>query len=175
MFVFLHLAHGAFRRPWESCARLVNSLREATRPSVLDLAHESPRLAACKNLFVSVPGQSESKIAGFSPQLRVLGTKTRPKQLVMLDDRGRKHLFLLKGREELRLEEHIMQIFRLTNQYLRSDASTRRLPGMQLRDFTIVSLGRQAGLVQWVEGVDHHLSSYPWNISFPPLPSSPLS
>jgi serine/threonine-protein kinase SMG1 len=49
-------------------------------------------------------------IAGLAPQVHVLGSKTRPRRLQLLGSDGRAHVFLLKGRDDLRLDERLMQV-----------------------------------------------------------------
>ena len=50
-------------------------------------------------------------IASILPQLIALPTKTRPKRLVMVGSDGAHHAFLLKGRDDLRADERIMQVW----------------------------------------------------------------
>ncbi len=49
-------------------------------------------------------------IAGVRPVLRALFTKTRPKRLVLLGSDGHDYVFLLKGRDDLRMDERLMQV-----------------------------------------------------------------
>jgi len=49
-------------------------------------------------------------IAGVFPTLAALPTKTRPKRLELLGSDGAKYVFLLKGRDDLRMDERLMQV-----------------------------------------------------------------
>jgi PI-3-kinase-related kinase SMG-1 len=49
-------------------------------------------------------------IAGVFPTLSALPTKTRPKRLELLGSDGAKYVFLLKGRDDLRMDERLMQV-----------------------------------------------------------------
>lgn len=49
-------------------------------------------------------------ICAVSLDVMVLATKTRPKKLQLLGSDGLQHIFLLKGREDLRLDERLMQV-----------------------------------------------------------------
>ena len=50
------------------------------------------------------------EVVGVSPDLLVLPTKTRPKRLMLLGSDGRRYTYLLKGREDLRMDERLMQV-----------------------------------------------------------------
>lgn len=115
-------------------------------------------------------------IAAFDKQVAVLPTKTRPKRLLMLASDGSIHAFLLKGRDDLRVDEHLMQFMRASNALLAADSTTsptaapgpagqapvsaaaaavagwsggRKVP-LRARPYSITPFGRRAGLVQWV-------------------------
>ncbi len=49
-------------------------------------------------------------IASVHPVLRPLFTKTRPKRLQLTGSDGQEYVFLLKGRDDLRMDERIMQV-----------------------------------------------------------------
>lgn len=49
-------------------------------------------------------------IGGVERGAAVLATKTRPKRLVLRGSDGRPYVFLLKGRDDLRMDERLMQV-----------------------------------------------------------------
>jgi FKBP12-rapamycin complex-associated protein len=51
------------------------------------------------------------KIVGFAPQLMVITSKQRPRRLTIQGDDGENYDFLLKGHEDLRQDERVMQVF----------------------------------------------------------------
>jgi PI-3-kinase-related kinase SMG-1 len=57
--------------------------------------------------------------------LEVLRTKTRPKKLLFVGSDGRRYSYLLKGHEDLHLDERIMQLLRIVNSFLRSTRGAR--------------------------------------------------
>ena len=77
------------------------------------------------NTSVCLPGSykpsSPSKILidAFKNELKVLISKQRPKKLIILGSDGKEHVFLLKGKEDLRLDQRIMQLFNLINKMFR--------------------------------------------------------
>jgi len=48
----------------------------------------------------------------------ILQSKQRPRKLTIYGDDGKEYNFLLKGREDLRLDERVMQFFSLVNKLL---------------------------------------------------------
>ena len=83
----------------------------------------------------------------------MLPTKTRPKRLLLIGSDGREYNYLLKGREDLHLDERIMQLLRVVNGMLRTDRHTRDYPTVRARHYAVLPLGARSGLIQWVEGV----------------------
>lgn len=67
-------------------------------------------------------------ITAFDKQVAVLPTKTRPKRLLMLASDGSVHAFLLKGRDDLRVDERLMQFMQASNALLAASSSTQQLP-----------------------------------------------
>lgn len=73
-----------------------------------------------------IPGTYEAgkpvlKIASFVQTLSVLSSKQRPRKLTIMADDGSPQLFLLKGHEDLRQDERVMQLFGLINDLLATD------------------------------------------------------
>jgi hypothetical protein len=115
-------------------------------------------------------------IAAFDKQVAVLPTKTRPKRLLMLASDGSIHAFLLKGRDDLRVDERLMQFMRASNALLATEDACAGAPAgsagqvpasaaaaaaanwyggrtdapLRMRPYSITPFGRRAGLVQWV-------------------------
>jgi hypothetical protein len=149
--------------------------------SVLMSATGQVSTAAAEDPAASASSGSNSSsswlcIAAFDKQVAVLPTKTRPKRLLMLASDGSIHAFLLKGRDDLRVDERLMQLMRASNALLatgdacagaaagsagQSPASAaaaaaagwyggRRNAPLRMRPYSITPFGRRAGLVQWV-------------------------
>ncbi len=51
-------------------------------------------------------------IARFDPTVEMLPTKTKPKKLCFLGSDGRRYMYLLKGKEDMHLDERVMQFLR---------------------------------------------------------------
>ena len=85
-------------------------------------------------------------IDGFGDDVHVLPTKTKPKKLTLRGDNGREYTYLLKGREDLHLDERIMQFLRVVNEELTSHRATRAYPGLRARHYAVIPLGARSGL-----------------------------
>jgi phosphatidylinositol kinase/protein kinase (PI-3 family) len=57
-----------------------------------------------------VAGEDAVTVEGVGPLVLPLATKTRPKKVVLAGSDGRQRAFLLKGREDLRMDERLMQV-----------------------------------------------------------------
>lgn len=83
----------------------------------------------CRDLELAVPGsynpnQLLIRIAKVEPQLHVITSKQRPRKLSIKGSDGRDYMFLLKGHEDLRQDERVMQLFGLVNTLLTGDPET---------------------------------------------------
>jgi hypothetical protein len=106
--------------------------------------------------------------------ITVLKTKTRPKKLSLLGSDGREYTYLLKGRDDLRLDERLMQLLVTVNGVLHARAQTPRgytrtekcalgsavVRGLRARHYAVLPLSASAGLVQWVGGTTPLFSLY---------------
>ena len=66
---------------------------------------------------------------------------------------GREYVFLLKGHEDLRQDERVMQLFGLVNTLLTVDASCARLD-LGIQRYSVVPLSTNSGLIEWVPQCD---------------------
>ncbi|XP_024959316.1 uncharacterized protein LOC112500194 [Cynara cardunculus var. scolymus] len=167
-------ALGDIWRPFDS---IVASLASYQRKSSISLGEVAPQLALLSSSDVPMPGLekqitvSESEgdltstlqgivtIASFSEQLVILPTKTKPKKLVIVGSDGQTYPYLLKGREDLRLDARIMQLLQAINGFLHSSAATDSCP-IGIRHYSVTPISGRAGLIQWVENVTSIYSVY---------------
>ena len=99
------------------------------------------------------------RIQGFAPRVAVLPSKQRPRKLRMWGSDGRVYAFLLKGHEDLRQDERVMQLFGLVNALLASDGGGAGVGGdvgmgMRIARFAVMPLSANSGLIGWVRGCD---------------------
>ena len=128
--------------------------------NVLSLQYCSPKLWEAKDLEVSIPdarskeGKETVRIAAFEPKITVIPSKQRPKRITMVGTDGKQHKFLLKGHEDLRLDERVMQLFKLVNTLLLSNATTNKVRGFQIQRYSVTPLWDTVGLIGWVDECD---------------------
>uniref|UniRef100_J3LSM9 non-specific serine/threonine protein kinase n=2 Tax=Oryza brachyantha TaxID=4533 RepID=J3LSM9_ORYBR len=163
---------GEIWRPFDSIAA---SLATHLRKSCISLSEIAPQLAALSTSDIPMPGfekqissSSESSFAGnhgtvtissFCKDVTILSTKTRPKKLVLQGSDGQRYTYLLKGREDLRLDSRIMQLLEAINSFLYSSSDTRSR-NMAIRFYSVTPISGRAGLIQWVENVSSIYNVY---------------
>ncbi|KAI0272361.1 atypical/PIKK/FRAP protein kinase [Gloeopeniophorella convolvens] len=126
--------------------------------TTLDLQYVSPELLKARNLELAVPGTYQSgrpiiTIASFASKLSIIISKQRPRRLYLKGSDGKEYQYVLKGHEDLRQDERVMQLFSLVNTLLSVDTDSfkRRL---HIQRFSVIPLGPHAGLLGWVHDSD---------------------
>ncbi|KAI9341262.1 armadillo-type protein [Zopfochytrium polystomum] len=121
--------------------------------TTLELQYVSPKLLAARDLEIAVPGTYKSgepvvKIASFVPTLSVITSKQRPRRLTMKGSDGQEYQFLLKGHEDMRQDERVMQLFGLVNTLLGIDPETFKRH-LNIERFSAIPLSPNSGLIGW--------------------------
>ncbi|KAL8151366.1 LOW QUALITY PROTEIN: hypothetical protein V2J09_021174 [Rumex salicifolius] len=123
----------------------------------------SPELLSCCKLELAVPGTYRADspvvtIASFAPQLEVITSKQRPRKLTIHGSDGEDYAFLLKGHEDLRQDERVMQLFGLVNTLLENSRKTAE-KDLSIERYSVIPLSPNSGLIGWVPNCDtlHHL------------------
>uniref|UniRef100_A0A0P4VNQ8 Serine/threonine-protein kinase TOR n=2 Tax=Scylla TaxID=6760 RepID=A0A0P4VNQ8_SCYOL len=124
----------------------------------LELQSVSPRLLKCRDLDIAVPGSYAPGspvicISQVQSSLQVLTSKQRPRKLCIRGSNGRDFVFLLKGHEDLRQDERVMQLFGLVNTLLISNPDTFRR-NLTIQRFAVIPLSTNSGLIGWVPHCD---------------------
>ncbi|KAI0046207.1 atypical/PIKK/FRAP protein kinase [Auriscalpium vulgare] len=126
--------------------------------TTLDLQYVSPELLKARNLGLAVPGTYQSgkevvTIQSFATKLTVIASKQRPRRLSLKGSDGKDYQYVLKGHEDLRQDERVMQLFSLVNTLLSVDTNSfkRRL---HIQRYAVIPLGPHAGLLGWVHDSD---------------------
>ncbi|XP_009627458.1 serine/threonine-protein kinase TOR isoform X1 [Nicotiana tomentosiformis] len=126
--------------------------------TTLDLQSVSPELLECRNLELAVPGTYIADapvvtIASFAPQLVVITSKQRPRKLTIHGSDGEDYAFLLKGHEDLRQDERVMQLFGLVNTLLENSRKTAE-KDLSIQRYAVIPLSPNSGLIGWVPNCD---------------------
>ena len=126
--------------------------------TTLELSQCSPALSHARNLELGIPGSycvdgSYVKIESFIPNVQVITSKQRPRKIVLRGGDGNEYVFLLKGHEDLRQDERVMQSFGLVNALLARDRRTNN-HDLNIQRYAIAPLSHNVGLVGWVPHCD---------------------
>lgn len=112
----------------------------------------------CRDLELAVPGsynpgQSVVRISHIQSSLQVITSKQRPRKLCIRGSNGKDYMFLLKGHEDLRQDERVMQLFGLVNTLLLNDPDTFRR-NLTIQRYAVIPLSTNSGLIGWVPHCD---------------------
>lgn len=87
-----------------------------------------------------------AKIISIEQEVLILGSKTKPKKLTFLGSGGEKCTVLLKGTEDLNLDDRMSQFF-----HVLSLARSPTDPNFAVRRYNVLPFGFDSGLIEWVE------------------------
>ena len=124
----------------------------------LDLKYVSPRLKDAHDLDLAVPGTYQSdkpiiKIVSFDHLLTVIPSKQRPRKMTLKGSDGASYAFLLKGHEDMRQDERVMQLFGLVNTLLNNDTESFKRH-LNIQRFSAIPLSQNSGLIGWLPNSD---------------------
>ena len=127
----------------------------------MDLSAVSPKLLAARDLELAVPGtyrpgepaEGIVRIRSFARTMSVIVSKQRPRKILLHGDDGVEYAFLLKGHEDLRQDERVMQLFGLVNSLLASEQATGAVH-LSVHTYSVVPLSPNSGIISWVENCD---------------------
>lgn len=119
------------------------------------LVDASPFLAEMKDAEVAVPGTYKYdepivRIGCFKPNLEIIESKQRPRKMAIVGSDGLDYVFLLKGNEDIRLDERVMQLFGYINTLVsRSNIDLRKR--LSIKTYNVVPFTNKVGLIGWVQ------------------------
>jgi FKBP12-rapamycin complex-associated protein len=117
-------------------------------------------LLNAKDLQLAVPGTYKAhadvvQIGSFDASMDVIVSKQRPRKMTIMGSDGVSYPFLLKGHEDLRQDERVMQLFGLINALLASDnRGNRSRNAMSIRTYSVMPLSNNSGVIGWVPECD---------------------
>ncbi|EGG15157.1 protein kinase [Cavenderia fasciculata] len=142
------LYYQVFRRIYKQLPQMIS----------LELQYISPKLMNSVDMDLVVPGTYRAgepiiRIQSFSSILSVIPSKQRPRKLTIIGSDGLEYTFLLKGHEDLRQDERVMQLFGLVNTSLSANHETAK-SHLSIRRFSVIPLSPNSGLIGWVPHSD---------------------
>ena len=93
------------------------------------------------------------RIKKIGKQLNLFNTKQHPRQMKMIGTDNKEYKFLLKGHEDLRQDERVMQLFDLVNTILAKDNNTSKKQ-LFINTYAVFPLSHNAGIIGWVPNCD---------------------
>eukprot|EP00124_Ichthyophonus_hoferi_P004459 Ihof_evm1s494 gene=Ihof_evmTU1s494 len=119
---------------------------------------------------IEIPGQytgtsqpipeQHAKLVSVDDWMIVLNSIRKPKRIRLRGNDEKDYAFLVKGREDLRLDQRIEQIFTIMNSVLQEDAAAYQRQ-LYLRTYKVIPLTTRVGIIQWMVGIgDRHLSNF---------------
>jgi len=120
----------------------------------IDLQFVSPKLKEAKNLDLAIPGTYHSgkdivRITSFNRMVVIIPSKQRPRKMTIQGSDGKGYEFCLKGHEDIRQDERVMQLFGLVNTLLNHDSDSFKRH-LNIQPYPAIPLSQQSGLLGWV-------------------------
>jgi FKBP12-rapamycin complex-associated protein len=143
---------------WDLYTAVIRALMKMPPLSEIELQEVSPFLLNARDLDLAMPGSYRAghpvvKIASFHHRLTVIQAKTKPRKALIMGTDGYEYFFLLKGHEDIRLDERVMQLFALVNTLLRT-APISTKADLAIYRYGVIPLSPTSGLIEWVPRCD---------------------
>lgn len=132
--------------------------RQLPHLMTLDLTYVSPKLKEARDLDLAVPGTYQSgkpiiRILSFDHVFTVIPSKQRPRKMTLRGSDGTAYTYALKGHEDIRQDERVMQLFGLVNTLLNNDSESFKRH-LNIQPFPAIPLSQNSGLLGWVPNSD---------------------
>ncbi|CAH2355370.1 serine/threonine-protein kinase Tor2p [[Candida] railenensis] len=132
--------------------------RQLQQSQSLELQYVSPKLEEIRDLELAAPGTYQAgkpiiRISKFDPTLSIIMSKQRPRKVCCRGSDGKEYQYLLKGHEDIRQDNLVMQLFGLVNTLLVNDAECFKRH-LDIQQFNAIPLSPKVGLLSWVPNSD---------------------
>lgn len=132
--------------------------RQLNQLQSLELLYVSPKLEEANNLELVVPGKYQPgkpivRIMKFDPTFSIYSSKQRPRKLSCRGSDGKEYRYLLKGHEDIRQDNLVMQLFGLVNTFMINDTECFKRH-LDIQQFAAIPLSPKVGLLGWVPNSD---------------------
>ncbi|KAF9155537.1 hypothetical protein BG015_009513 [Linnemannia schmuckeri] len=110
------------------------------------------------NESIDIPGQYTGSrppiqiatIQRFDQRLLVMSSIRKPKRLSILASDEKEHLFLVKGGEDLRLDQRVQQLFSLMNDLMLKDPQCSQ-QNISVGTYKVIPMSGSLGILEWVD------------------------
>jgi len=150
---------GDLNQAWDRYYHVFRHInKQLPQMTTLELQYVSPKLLAARDLELAIPGTYRAgepvvTISAFAPALTVITSKQRPRKCTLRGSDGRDYVYLLKGHEDLRQDERVMQLFGLVNALLDNDPECSKRD-LNIQRYAVIPLSQNSGLAEWVPHCD---------------------
>jgi FKBP12-rapamycin complex-associated protein len=132
--------------------------RQLPQLQSLELQYVSPKLEAARDLELAVPGTYKAgktviRIVKFDPAFSVISSKQRPRKASCKGSDGKDYQYALKGHEDIRQDNLVMQLFGLVNTLLNNDPECFKRH-LDIQRYPAIPLSPKVGLLGWVPDSD---------------------
>ncbi|XP_033121520.1 DNA-dependent protein kinase catalytic subunit-like [Anneissia japonica] len=148
----------------QSCQKILQEITEKKRIVPANIKEYSTWFLDFQTINpdqeLEIPGQYDGKtkpllshhvtIAGFGEQVLVLSSLRKPKRIIIRGTDEREYMFLVKGGEDLRLDQRVEQLFTLMNEILDKDATCCQR-GLKLKTYQVIPMTPSLGLIEWLQ------------------------
>ncbi|CAC9541356.1 phosphatidylinositol 3-kinase-like protei [Leishmania infantum JPCM5] len=143
---------------WGFLRQVYAQLRRGVLERRLYMSDVSPTLDGIQDSIVAVPGTFEHDkplitILKFHSRVYVMPSKQKPRRIGLDASDGKKYRFLLKGHEDMRQDERVMQFIRLIDTIFQSDNAASAI-GLSIPQYAVIPLTDNVGVVGWVENTE---------------------
>ncbi|KAG5519205.1 hypothetical protein PMAC_002293 [Pneumocystis sp. 'macacae'] len=150
---------GDLNQAWDLYYQVFRKItKQLPQLTTLELQYVSPKILSAVDLELAVPGTYVSKkpivrIISFSPTFTVITSKQRPRRLTIRGSDGKDYQYALKGHEDIRQDERVMQFFGLVNTLLSIDSESFKRH-LNIHRYPVIPLSPNSGLLGWVPDSD---------------------
>ncbi|KAJ2369960.1 phosphatidylinositol kinase- protein kinase tor1 [Coemansia sp. RSA 2607] len=149
---YMHQAWKYFSKVFYECGKMIQDFQH------IMLDNTAPLLLECRNMHLAVPGTYDPDrevvhIDSFDPMVRVYDSKQHPRSMNIYGSDGNKYTFVLKGHEDLRQDERVMQLFGLINSFLAIDDKTSQR-SLAIERYPVIPLSSNVGLIGFYPNCD---------------------
>ncbi|RNC31639.1 target of rapamycin kinase (TOR) kinase 3 putative (TOR3), partial [Trypanosoma cruzi] len=152
------LQNNTLDQAWSLLKQVYVQLNKSTGERRLLMGDLSPTLGGIKESIVAVPGsfvlgQPLITIQKFHQAVIVMPSKQKPRRFGLDASNGQKYRFLLKGHEDLRQDERVMQFIEFVNTIFFADSSSSAI-GLSIPQYAVIPLTDNVGIIGWVENTE---------------------
>ncbi|KAF9360792.1 hypothetical protein BGX26_007743 [Mortierella sp. AD094] len=94
--------------------------------------------------------QQTATIVRFDQRVLVMSSIRKPKRVCILGSDEKEHLFLVKGGEDLRLDQRIQQLFSLMNDIMKKDPQCSQ-QNISIGTYKVIPMSGSLGILEWVD------------------------